>query len=143
IVLRLNGDTVKDSVDLTRRVGMARAGDILRLDILRDGRPQTIQVRSGTRPSESELLARARGGADNDNDETAEPEPTAGGALFIGGLYVAPVDSATRRRFSLEAGVNGLVVTAVQPGSAAARGDFRPGMVVTRVDNKAVSSLAE
>lgn len=142
IVTALNGEAVESSTDLTRRVGRARAGETLRLDVLRDGRRQTVTVRSGTRPSERELLERAQQGAGE--RENARPTPQApSGAAFVGGLSVGPLDGAARQRYSIGSGVNGVVVTDVARGSAGARAALRAGDVIVRADNQAVSSVSE
>ncbi len=135
IVLSLNGQEVENNTDLTRRVGQADPGDSLRLEILRDGRRQTVTIRSGTRPSEAELNAAANGGA----DPAPEPTPEASGT-DVAGLTVAPLTAAARSRYEIPQGVDGLVVTA--PGRGTARG-FQPGFVIMRAGNRAVGSVAD
>lgn len=134
VVLSLNGQKVADSTELTRRVGQASPGDNLRLEILRDGRRQTINVRSGTRPSVAEL-----------NSDGAPPadEPTPGGAsagTSVGGLTVAPVNAATRQRYDIPANINGVVVT--QQKRIGGR-PFEPGYVIMRAGQRAVTSVAD
>ena len=145
IVVRMNGQPVKDNLDLTRRVGMARAGETIRLEVMRNGRLVPLSVRSGLRPSESELAARARPGAPD--ERAAPPVQPRGSALagtpFIGGLSVAPLDAAARQRYGIPNATTGVVITDVARGTEAARAGFRPGDVITRVDNQAVSSPAE
>ena len=51
IVTKLNGQPVKDNTELTRRVALARVGDVLHLDVLRAGHALTLDVKSGVRPS--------------------------------------------------------------------------------------------
>lgn len=135
IVLRMNGRTVRDSNDLTRQVGAARPGDQLRLDILRDGRSQTVTVRSGTRPANADLY-----GAQNPSrDEQAEPEASAEG-VEIEGLRVAPATAALRRRFDIPADVQGLVILSPGTGDNAV---LRPGMVIMRAGNRPVAGVAD
>jgi len=134
VVLTLNGQKVTDSNELTRRVGQAAPGDNLRLEILRDGRRQTVNVRSGTRPSVAEL-----------NSDGAPPtdEPTPGGAsagTSVGGLTVAPVNAATRQRYDIPANINGVVVT--QQKRIDGR-PFEPGYVIMRAGQRAVTSVAD
>ena len=50
IVLTVNGHAVTSNTDLTRQVATARAGDVLHLGVLRDGRHVDVDVRSGTPP---------------------------------------------------------------------------------------------
>ncbi|MFO0438610.1 MAG: S1C family serine protease, partial [Phenylobacterium sp.] len=57
IILSVNGTRVRSSSELTRQVAKAAPGDLLRLEVIRDGKPRTIEIRSGTRPSESQLAA--------------------------------------------------------------------------------------
>lgn len=135
VVLTLNGQKVTDSNDLTRRVGQARPGDNLRLEVVRDGRRQTINVRSGTRPSVAEL--------NNEGGAAPGAEPTPGGAAAgsaVGGLTVAPMSPTLRQRYEIPANVNGVVIT--QQG----RGDnraYQPGFVIMRAGQRAVTSVAD
>lgn len=135
IVLGINGQEVENNTDLTRRVGRADPGDNLRFEILRDGRRQTVTIRSGTRPSEAELNAAADGAGGQAPAPTPEPSGTE-----IGGVTVAPLTPAARSRYDVPQDVQGVVVTA--PGRGAARG-FRPGYVIMRAGNRAVTSVAD
>lgn len=135
IVLSLNGQKVADSTELTRRVGQARPGDNLRLEIIRDGRRQTVNVRSGTRPSIAEL--------NNDGSEAPGTEATPGGVsagTTVGGLMVAPVSAALRQRYDIPAGVNGVVIT--QQKRIDGR-TFEPGYVIMRAGQRPVTSVAD
>jgi serine protease Do len=135
VVLTLNGQKVTDSNDLTRRVGQARPGDNLRLEVVRDGRRQTINVRSGTRPSVAEL--------NNEGGAAPGAEPNPGGAAAgsaVGGLTVAPMSPTLRQRYEIPANVNGVVIT--QQG----RGDnraYQPGFVIMRAGQRTVTSVAD
>ena len=135
VVLSLNGQKVIDSNELTRRVGQVSPGDNLRLEIMRDQRRQTLNVRSGTRPSEAEL--NSEGGA------TPEAEPNSGAAAAgteVGGLTVAPMSPALRQRYEIPANVNGLVIT--QQGRGENRA-YQPGFVIMRSGRGAVNSVAD
>jgi len=135
IVLSLNGQPVETNTDLTRRVGQADPGDTLRMEVLRGGRRQTITVRSGARPPESEL----NGSSGVGGDDGAAPAPKVNG-VDVAGLTVAPLTAATRRQYDIPQRVNGLVVTA--PGRGPARG-FLPGYVITMAGNQTVTTVAE
>jgi serine protease Do len=138
IIVRVNGQPVTSSSELTRRVGQARAGDTLRIEVLRNGRPQTLEVRSGTRPSRAELERSPT----EDNDSPTRPTPGAAGTNVLG-LTVTPIDAGARTRFSLPAQTRGLVVTGVNRTSEAGRKGFRAGDVILRADNRPVTSVAE
>jgi serine protease Do len=64
LVTQLDGHTVASAADLTRQVGLARAGDDIRLSVRRDGKMREVTVRSGTRPSELALAGKGDPGAD-------------------------------------------------------------------------------
>ncbi|MBS0332799.1 MAG: Do family serine endopeptidase [Proteobacteria bacterium] len=116
LVLKVDGHAVTSANDLTRQVALAHAGDIVRLDIRRDGAAREIAVRSGTRPSDLTTLA------------DASDAGAAGAGL---GLQVAPRQGG------------GVKVEGVAPGSAAADRGVRPGDVIERVGARPVNSAAD
>ena len=139
LLVGVNGRAVANGTEATRAVGAARPGETIRLEVLRDGRRRTINVRSGTRPPESELLAQddLGGGA------AAPTPPTAPQGQVVEGATVAPLTAALRTRFSVPDGVNGVVVTAVERGSAAAEAGLRQGVVISRANTRVITSVAD
>ena len=135
IVVALNGSPVVSSSDLTRRVGRAKAGDTLRIEILRNDRRQTLNVRSGTRPSVAELRA---------GNSAAQPDEPAAAATpngqVVAGLSLAPMSATLRERYDIPADVDGVVVTGVAAG-----GDrrFQPGFVILRAGTAPAQSVAD
>lgn len=139
IITAVNGEAVANSTEATRLVGAVRPGSTIRLDIIRDGRRQTINVRAGTRPSEAELRAGLGG-----EDPTGEPgeAPAATGEL-VEGARVAAVTPALRRRYNLADGVTGIIVTEVERNTAAGRLGLQAGDVITRADTREVQTVAD
>lgn len=137
IVVSVNGEAIDSSTELTRRVARAKVGDALRLEVLRDGRRQTLNVRAGRRPSEAEL----RAGSGEDEGEQATPSAPAGQA--VEGMTVTGITPALRQRYSIPDGVNGVVVTAVEPRSKAGQMQMPAGTVIMRANNRVVSSAAD
>ena len=138
VVVSLNGRAIESSSELTRAVGSAKPGDTLRLELLREGRRQTINVRSGSRPANLETAS-----AGSDDESGGPTNPGAAAGEVVEGLTVAPVNAALRSRFGLPADVQGLVVTAVGQQSRAARLGFQPGMVVIQANGRSVGSAAD
>jgi serine protease Do len=138
VVLKLDGKPVKDNTELTRRVAMARAGDVLTLDVLRSGKMITLKVKSGVRPTEQELAE--RGQPKGDDSAPVAPAPSAPEVL---GLGVAPIDAATRQTYGLPARTEGMVITKVAPHTPAARRGLQAGYVIVMADNRPVTSLGE
>ncbi|RAK58763.1 serine protease [Phenylobacterium hankyongense] len=140
VVTSINGQSVKTSSELTREVAKARPGDALRLDVIRDGHHRTVEVRSGTRPSEKELAA-------NDNSPNAQRPGGSGSQQQkqppVLGLGLAPLDDATRRQLSLPADVRGAVVTSVDQTSDAGQKGLRRGDVIVRAGDRLVATAAD
>ena len=57
------------------------------------------------------------------------------------GLTGATLNAALRRKFSIAAGIDGFVVTAVMPGTVGAEQGFAPGDTIMRIQQTAVTSL--
>jgi serine protease Do len=141
VVVGVNGSTIKSSTDLTRQVARARAGDVIRLDVIRDGKKRVVDVRSGVRPSEKELLA------SNDNNPAVGGQGR-GGAPGQGPAAQAPVlgmnlgalDAPTRDRLNLPADVRGAVVENVDQASDAGSKGLRRGDVITLANGRAVAA---
>jgi serine protease Do len=139
IIVKLDGQTMKDNTDLTRHVALAHPGQVLHLEVLRSGRMLNLEVRSGLRPSEAELAKlNAEGGGD---ESQSGPVQTRGPEIL--GLNVAPVTPATRRQYSLPSGASGVVITDVAPHTEAAKIGLHPGDLVLLADNRPVSTPAE
>lgn len=140
IVTSVNGKAVRSSSELTRQVARAGAGDVLRLDVIRDGRRRTVEVRSGVRPSERELAA-------NDNTPGGPRAPGAPGPEAprppVLGMSLSPLDEATRNRLNLPAEVRGALVDSVDQSSDAGTKGLRRGDVITRANDRTVASAAD
>jgi len=66
-----------------------------------------------------------------------------GSGRSLEGLSVDDLTSDVARQLGLPRGTKGVVVSDVQPGSAAAEAGLRRGDVIQEVNRKAVSNLAE
>jgi len=138
-MVSVNGTVVDGSTEATREVARVSPGENIRLEIIRDGRRQTLNVRAGTRPSETELLA-----MNSDSGGTTAPgQPPAAAGQVVEGMTVAALTPTLRQRYQVPDTVNGVVIADVARGSAAAREGLRAGFVITRADNKVVTTPAE
>ena len=124
LVLKVDGHPVTSAGDLTRQVALAKAGDEIRLDVRRDGRPMTLNIRSGLRPSEQQLAL-------NDGGEGSLGGPGGGSASGGLGMMVAPHEGG------------GLTVERVSPASDAGQKGLRPGDVIEQVGGRKANSVAD
>ena len=133
-IVGVDGEEVENGTDITRQVGRAKPGDTIRLEIIREGRRQTLTLRSGTRPPESELNAQDEG------TQTPFGQAPSTQGTVVEGLGVSAMTPALRERYNLPDNVNGLVVTRVTPGSRAAMMQFPAGAVISRANNRPVAT---
>ena len=137
IVVSINGQAVEGSSELTRRVAQAKPGDKLRLEVLREGRRQTLEVTAGRRPSETELNARLN----PDSDDAAKPTAPVG--VEVEGVTVSALTTALRQRHDIPEGINGVLVTAVSAESEAGKRGLPTGTLIQRANNRPITTPEE
>jgi serine protease Do len=136
VVTAVNGHAVNNASELTRQVAGTHSGDTMNLAIVRGGKPMSLVVKSGVRPSEADLAKQ--------NQKQGDDEPSTPSAPAIKpnalGLSVGPLDEAARRRYGLSADIRGAVVEGVQTGTDAAKKGVKRGDVVVRAGDRAITS---
>jgi serine protease Do len=126
VITQVNGEPVKDSRELAKKIGAMQPGSKVNLTMLQNGSEKTVTVDLGTLPNTKE----ARATPNNENGNSAVDM----GKL---GLTLAP---ASRVR---GAGDKGVVVTGVDSSGVAAEHGFSQGDVIVSVNGKEVTSPAE
>ncbi|MCP5043923.1 MAG: DegQ family serine endoprotease [bacterium] len=121
VVVRMGDQVVDSSAKLRNLVAIAGADDKVEFEVIRDGRKREIEVKLGEREGETTADASA---------EDAEAP--------LGGLSLSSHSRELASRMGLPEDLEGLVVTAVEPGSAAARSGFQPADVILEADRKPV-----
>jgi serine protease Do len=142
VVVAINGVKVEDASDLTRNVAASKSGDNLRIEVLREGKPLTVNVRSGVRPSERELNRGANDNDDNGAPGSTTPPPSAVRPTALG-LTLAPLDEAARRTFSIPGNVRGAVVEGLASASDAAKKGIKRGDVIVRANDRPVAGPSD
>jgi serine protease Do len=129
VILEFGGAAVDSSRTLSRAVGEHKPGDTVKVHILRQGKPQDVNVKLGDASNADAVAA-------------AEPAPSdsadAGAAL---GLTLAPLTSQNRSELGLANDVRGALVVDVDPDGPAADKGIRPGDIITEVNHQAVASV--
>jgi serine protease Do len=122
VITAVNGETVKDARELARSIGGLAPGAAVKLNVLHKGQDKVVNITLGQLP--------------NAQEANAEPGHGPGHATDVPrlGLTVAPASSVAG------AGKTGVVVTDVDPRSAAAARGFKEGDVILEVAGKSVSS---
>jgi serine protease Do len=129
VITAVNGETVKDARELARTIGGFAPGAAVKLNVLHKGQDKVINLTLGQLPNTLEAKA--------DNDNGDKSSPTRGTDVPKLGLTVAPANSVAG------AGKDGVVVTEVDPSSAAAERGFKEGDVILEVAGKSVASASD
>jgi serine protease Do len=101
---------------------------------MRGGQRKMITAAIGNRPDQK---VASNGGPDNDGSQNDGPQA---GAMQAMGLGLASVTPEARRNYNIDEGINGVLVTRVDPDSDAGDKGIQPGDVVLSVANKPVHS---
>jgi serine protease Do len=116
IITAVNGQSIKDARELARTIGSLAPGNAVKLNVLHKGKEEAVNLTLGQLPATQEANA--------DSDHGSDVPRL--------GLTVAPASSVAG------AGTNGVVVTDVDPKSAAADRGFKEGDVILEVAGKSV-----
>jgi serine protease Do len=128
VVLAINGKSVEDNRDLTRRVASFPAGAKAVFTVVRGGAQKSLTATIGARKDEQL--------ASNDGpQQNSSAVASTGEAMGLGLTAVTP---DVRHNYNLDDHVNGVLVTRVDPDSDAADKGIQPGDVVVSVGNKVV-----
>ncbi len=138
IVLKFNGQDVKEMRTLPRIVAETEIGKQVPVVLWRDGKQLTVQASVGELPEDVQQAS--TGGGSN----PARPAPPSRTAEISGlGLRLSPITDELRSRYSLNQDQKGVVVTEVVPdGTAAGRG-LKPGDVIVEVQQEAAATPAD
>jgi serine protease Do len=141
IVLGVNGAAVTSSSELTRAVAGAQPGDLLRMDVVRGGKRQTVDIHAGVRPSEKELAATNDNG--DEEDGSGAPNAPSAKAPVVLGMGLVPLDGAMRSRYNIPANVSGVVITSVRTDADAADKGLRAGDVIVSATGSATRTASD
>ena len=130
VITKVNGEAVKDARELARTIGGFAPGAAVKLDVLHKGQDKVINLTLGQLPNSVEAKA-------DTGDNSDKGSATRGTDVPKLGLTVAPANSVAG------AGKDGVVVTEVDPNSAAADRGFKEGDVILEVAGKSVSSAGD
>ncbi|MFD1327632.1 Do family serine endopeptidase [Mycoplana ramosa] len=125
VITALDGDTVKDSRDLAKRVAVIKPGTTVDLSVWRNGKSETVKVEIGRLESDQQASASEQQ-ANPDQQQSSEQE------LADLGISVSPADDG-----------NGVMVAAVDPDSDASDRGLKAGDRITTVNNQEVKSAED
>ena len=132
VIVELDGEAMEDPAELRSTVASRGAGVQTTLGLIRGGQRLEAQVTLGELPSEHQT---ASNGPSSPQGNPAAP------SSGLEGVTVAPATPEALRRAGASSGEQGVVVTSVEPGSAAAEAGLRPGDLILEINRNDVGSL--
>jgi serine protease Do len=123
VILTVDGASIKDSRELAQKIGTMSPGSSVKLNVVRDGSQQTINVTLAQMPNQQQAQA---------GSEQQDSSP----ATSHLGLSLAPAKSTG-------ASNQGVVVTGVDPNGPAADRGIQEGDVILNVGGASVSTPAD
>jgi serine protease Do len=132
VVVALNGKPVNDNSQLTRDVGVIPPGNNVKLEVVREGRPRSVDVKLAERPDEREPSGRTPNRSGSEKEQ---------GDLL--GLSVQDVTPQLARRSQVDASTRGAVVVDVAQDSPAADAGLEAGDIVVEVNRRPVGSALD
>lgn len=133
VILKFDGKDVTTMRGLPKLVAQAPIGKAVEVEVLRQGQKKTITVTVGLL-EEEEIAAEPAPG-----EKKEQPPPSSTSLL---GLTLVPLTDELRSRFGFDPKVKGVVVMDIDPQSAAASKNIRPGDVITEAQQEPVSEIA-
>ena len=124
VIIAVNGRAIDDSPQLRNTIASTSPGTKVTLTILRDGRRQDIDVELGELPAEG-----AQAGSPASEKQI--------------GFAVRDLDQDLARRYNIDRGLDGVVVTSIDQSSAAYNAGLREGDLIRSVNRQRVSSTSE
>ena len=134
VILRFDGKEIMTMRGLPRIVAQTPIGKSVPVEILRDGKPMTLSVEVG-RLNEAGASSEAE-----EKTETDDKSETSTGPA-IAGLSLSVMSDELRKKYSLGVQTSGLVVTAVEESSPAAKKNVREGDVIVEVGQEKVETV--
>jgi len=132
IITTLDGVPITSSARFRNRIAFLAPGTAIKLEVTRGKDARTVSIKLGN--------LRDDPGRSADKDSPVA-EPQHGGLLA--GIAIAELVPAARRKLSVPRSLSGVVVTGVDPGSAAERMGLAVNDVILELDRRRVPSVAD
>jgi serine protease Do len=135
VVLAFDNKPILDNRALPRIVADTPAGKTVNVQVLRGGKKQNVKLTVAKLQDQAARKSKAR--------QAPPPQPKPKSKIAQLGLSLAALDQDTRGQFKIPGDVQGVLVTDVDPDSAAADKNLRPGDIIVEVQNQAVRTPDE
>jgi serine protease Do len=142
VIVRVNGQEVTPDNTLSYIIAGQPVGSRVTLEVIRNGKPLTLNAVLAERPPEDQL-------AGNDNDDGDNGAPNSGSQNAPSslrnslGLSLQTLTPQIAQQLGLPPGVHGVVVTGVDDSSDAGAKGLQPRDVILSIGQRPVNNVAE
>jgi len=126
VITAMNGTPIAESNQLRMNISLMNPGQTVHLKVFRDGQTREVTAQVGEMPGKKV--------------ERASRDNSGSGSAALEGVSVEQLDARTAREAGVPANTRGVIVTEVDPGSAAAEAGLKEGDVIQEVNHHAVAS---
>ena len=138
VIVDVEGRDISSNDDLIRDIASRLPGSIARVQVARDGRRITMPIRLTERPR-----PRSEEVTDQRLPGNRGPRPAVNTPEMPLGITVRDVDRSFSGRLEMPDGVQGVLVTRVDPTGAAFSAQVRRGFVILEINRRPVRSVAD
>jgi serine protease Do len=138
VILEVEGRSVMTNQELIRDISGRKPGSIARLEVLREGRRQSLPVKLAERPARGDEYDEPQ----DSLNTPAKPRVAAPDEDVPLGLSVRELDRAFTSKWEIPGSVQGVVISRIDPAGPANQ-SLRRNLVILEINRKATRSLAE
>jgi serine protease Do len=135
VIVGFNGKSIDTPTTLRNIVAQTEIGKTVKLELLRDGKPVSVDIRIAEQPKDF--------GRRGEEEEEEEPGEEGAEGTAFSGLEVRPLTPDIAEQLELPKGTAGVVVMGAAPDSVSARAGVRRGDVVIEINRMPVRNIAD
>jgi serine protease Do len=139
VVMKVNGQEVTSDQSLSYLVANLEPGARVPFEILRNGRPMTLTVTLGTRPSAEELAGFAQGDDDDSLPDAGDQDQQDQATSDSIGVSTITLTPTIARQVGIDPATKGVIITSVDPSSDAGQ-KLQRGLVIVSANGQAVTT---
>lgn len=129
VITKVNSTEIRDGRHLTLTVSQLPPGTEVSVELMREGKARTLQVKLARR--DDEALAREDGQATGKDDGV------------LNGVGVGDITPEVRSQMRIPAQIRGALITSIEPDSPAAKQGLREGDVIMELDRRPCTNAEE
>jgi serine protease Do len=132
VIVAVDGKAVAGNDELIQHIATRKPGTVATLQLLRDGRSMNVPVKLAERPLRDQ----------RQNRPGAQPRPSSQRGPTLG-LSVREIDRDYSARANLPAGIEGVVVSRVEPMSPAFDAEIERGHILLEINRQSVRTVED